>query len=497
LKSAVVLSCLLATTPRTYAADSWIEVRSPHFTVVSNASEGTARNIAWQFEQFRSAIEKAFPWARVQLSRPVLVIAAKDENTMRALAPRYWERGNQIHPVSVFAPAADRYYITLRADVHAVETEGITPINPYQPAYWIYTTLSLESAFRHGLPLWIREGLSEVLSNTIVTPNELEFGRPMPALLTELQHGRFSLDQLISITSDSAVYTRETERARFTAQSWALMQYLLFGSSDREAQSARVDEIARLVLSGASSAQAIEKVFGSVKALEDAWSLYVGQGFFRYASVKVDTTVSAKSFQARSLGAAQSAAARAGFHAAMARPVEARAEIDQSRKLDARLAATYEVEGGLLEAEQKHEEAARAFAKAIELDSDNFYPYFRLAALTWKPGADTQTLQDLKKWLSRAVLLNNAFAPAFVNLSNVLLQLHQPADALVPARQAVALDPAETSYRLALAEALWNASQRDEAINEARTALANARTESERRDAQARLDSFAARGRIR
>ena len=37
------------------AADEWIEVKSAHFTVVSNASERSARKLVWQPEQVRSA----------------------------------------------------------------------------------------------------------------------------------------------------------------------------------------------------------------------------------------------------------------------------------------------------------------------------------------------------------------------------------------------------------------------------------------------------------
>jgi len=38
---------------RASAAENWIEVRSPHFTVDSNAGEKEARKIADQFEQIR------------------------------------------------------------------------------------------------------------------------------------------------------------------------------------------------------------------------------------------------------------------------------------------------------------------------------------------------------------------------------------------------------------------------------------------------------------
>ena len=34
----------------------WIEARSDHFTVVSEANEKSARQVAWQFEQMRAAM---------------------------------------------------------------------------------------------------------------------------------------------------------------------------------------------------------------------------------------------------------------------------------------------------------------------------------------------------------------------------------------------------------------------------------------------------------
>ena len=55
----------------------WIEVRSPHFVVASNAGEKEARRIADQFEQIRALFHTAFPNLRVDPSEPVLILAAK------------------------------------------------------------------------------------------------------------------------------------------------------------------------------------------------------------------------------------------------------------------------------------------------------------------------------------------------------------------------------------------------------------------------------------
>ena len=53
---AAFVALLMLSSARAFGADSWIEARSRNFIVVSNAGEKRARNVAWQFEQIRSAM---------------------------------------------------------------------------------------------------------------------------------------------------------------------------------------------------------------------------------------------------------------------------------------------------------------------------------------------------------------------------------------------------------------------------------------------------------
>ena len=71
-------------------------MRSPHFVVVSNDSEGATRTVNWQLEQIRSAIGVLWPWAKLDLNKPLAVVAVKDEASMKALAPEFWERRNAV-----------------------------------------------------------------------------------------------------------------------------------------------------------------------------------------------------------------------------------------------------------------------------------------------------------------------------------------------------------------------------------------------------------------
>ena len=165
------------------AQGTWIEVSSPHFTVVSNAGDGRSREIAWQFEQVRAAILAGWPWARVTLDRPVLVVAAKDESTMKSLMPQLrFEPGTTT--TGVGERGTDRHYIVVRSDVR---TDERVDSNPYYGAYWVYSALALRNGAEHELPLWYWTGLACVLGNVMVRPQEMRFGLPIPWLLRDVR----------------------------------------------------------------------------------------------------------------------------------------------------------------------------------------------------------------------------------------------------------------------------------------------------------------------
>lgn len=85
---------LLASAPtgaKAVAPEKWFEIKSPHFTVWSNADDRNTRKLVWQLEQIRSALTELWPWAKVDLPKPLLVLAPKNEQSMKQLAPRYWE----------------------------------------------------------------------------------------------------------------------------------------------------------------------------------------------------------------------------------------------------------------------------------------------------------------------------------------------------------------------------------------------------------------------
>src|SRR5262249_31032 len=124
-RCSLVLALTLGVSATSAAADRpWATASSAHFTVISDDSPKTAREVAWQFEQIRAPIQTYWSWTRTDLDRPVLVLAAHDEDRMKELAPTYWEQRGGVHPSSVAVTGADRHYIALRSDIKIDDRQG-------------------------------------------------------------------------------------------------------------------------------------------------------------------------------------------------------------------------------------------------------------------------------------------------------------------------------------------------------------------------------------
>jgi hypothetical protein len=481
----VLLLALPALAPRVGSAAErpWVEVKSPHFIVISDAGEKNARRTAWQFEQVRAVLQKLWPWAHVTADKPVVVFAARNEQTLKSLAPAFWEKKGEVRPVSVFVSGRDRHYIALRCDV---EEPDSVAANPYFQTYWSYVYLVLEWSFERPLPLWFGRGLSDFFANTIVRDKDIQVGRVVPWHLRELSAGPvLPLATVMAVDRQSPYMTRTDESRAFHASAWAFVHYLTFGEDAANLQ--RFNRFAQALGSGSEPAAALREIYGDPARVEAAVRNYVTRSMFVYQQVKLQLDVSAEGFTLRPLGAAEAAALQAGLHVAMGRPAEARKLGQEAVRSDATLAAPYEAEGLLCDREDNADGARAAYAKAVELGSTSFYAHYRHAQLLWRPSADPETLGRIDRSLLTATELNSDYAPAYSYLADVRIDLGQTEAAVGLAKRAVTLEPAKSYHRCTLARALSRVSKPEEALQEAQKALALARTASERQRAEEML----------
>jgi TPR repeat protein len=475
------------------AADQWIEVTSAHFAVLSNAGERSARTLVWQLEQVRSAITALWSWARVDLNKPLRIIAVKDEYGLKTLAPQYWEERASARPASVWVTGLDRHYLAIRTDV---EVEDRLNINPYMTAYFSYIGLVMGQSLDPDLPIWFSRGFTGVLSNTIVRDDHLLVGAPIPWDLAQLRDRPIlPLAKLVTVTRQSPEFAQGDKLQMFDAQAWAFVHFLMFG--DQGARADKLNQFARLVTSGKDAATAFQEALGTPESLENPYRTYLQRAIYSFRRFNIDVSVERERFPVRPLPPAESAAERALFHAAMRRPVESRAAIAEAQKADANVAGSYEAEGILFDYDSKPQEAKAAFTKAVERGSTSAYANYRLASLMWTPDRDRDALVAIEKRLSEAVRLNIRYAAAYAWLGEVRASLGIGSEPLSLVRRAISLEPANPDHRLSAARILRNAEHYDEAAVEAKTALTLADSDGDRREAQELLGSIeAAKARV-
>ena len=467
------------------AADRpWVEVKSPHFTAISDAGEKSARRVAWQFEQVRAVLLRLWPWARVSSGKPVMVFAARDEATLKTLVPKYWEQKGGMRPASVFVTGRDRHFVALRTDT--AEPDSVEA-NPYFQTYWSYVYLVLPASFAMDLPPWYARGLADFFANTIVRNKDVQVGRIVPWHLTELrQTSMLPLSTLFGVDQQSPYLTRDVDSRLFDASAWALVHYLTLG--ERGANLSKFNRFSTAMRASRDPVAALREVYGDLAALEREVRSYTAKNLFAYQSFGIDVDVSSEGFALRPLQTAENATARAALHAAMNRPVDARALVDAAKKADPTLSSVYDSDGLVCDIEGRKDEALAAYSKAVELGTGNFYAHYRHAQLSWRQNADAPTLRAIEKSLERAIALNADYAPAYSFLADTKVSL-SAADVAEPlARRAVSLEPTASYHHTTLAWVLVRLSKRDEAVREAQTALSLARNAAERQRAQSLLD---------
>ena len=474
--------------PAAVSAQTWHEVRSPQFVVLTDGGEGRGREVAWQFEQIRAAVLAAFPWARPQLDRPVVIVAARDENSMRQLLPVVFKQSSRdILTISIASVLPDRHVIVLQSDHKSEDVAGT--INPYFASYTSYSQLMLNAAFERPLPRWFVRGLSAVLGNSLVKRNEIDFGRPIPWMVQSLNESRAALPALLEMTADDPYLRSDVNRQRFDAQSWGLVHYLLFGRPANRADA--INQISKMLAGGRTSTEAVTQVFGSVSALDEAYREFQRRPITQFARLAIDTAINRDTFALRAMPPEEVATMRALVHVAFGDPSEAKAMLVRARPGGTEPAESYAVEALLLDRERQGAAALAAYRKAVELKSRNFYPHFRVALEMTQPGTRSDR-EGAERHFRESIALNAEYAFAHAMLANLLVVGPRPESAVEPARRAVLLDPGDPQPRLILANVLRRTGQLAAANGIAMSARLLARSDTDRSNAQSIIDQIAA-----
>jgi len=461
--------------------DEWMEVRTPHFVVVTNASEKQARHVADQFERMRFVFHKAFPNAHVDPGSPIVVLALKDKKGFQALEPEAYLAKGQLQLAGLFLRAPDKNYVLLRLDA-----EGE---HPYSTVYHEYTHL-LVSRAEEWLPLWLNEGLAQFYENTDIHDKEVLLGQPSAGSIYLLQQNKLlPLPILFTVDNKSPYYHEENKGSMFYAESWALTHYLWV--KDYQDKTDRISAYAKLVSAHVDPVTAASTAFGDLKKLQSNLESYLRSGI-GYFKLPGGTDVDDSAFTVRPLTLPAADAVRADFLAYNQRFGDARALLDRVLHDDPNNVSAHETMGFLAFRDGKLDDAQRWYGQAVQLDSQSYLAHYYFAAIAMREGMPSAQRQDqIEASLKAATKLNPSFAPAFDQLAMFYGMGHKNLEeAHTASLMAVQLDPSNVGFRINVANVLMQMERPKDAIAVLQNALKLATTPGQTAMIQSQIESM-------
>jgi tetratricopeptide (TPR) repeat protein len=437
------------------AGPAWAEVKSAHFVVESNASEGEARGVAEDFEQIRSLFHSTFPELRVDPAQPIVILAARDEATMRMLAPEEWGAEGHIRPAGLFHSDGEKDYVVLRLDA-----QGTTA---YHTVYHEYTHALMHLNFSR-IPLWLSEGVAEFFGNSTLGAGEARTGTLDKTHLYILSKNAWMpMETLLDVRENSAYYNEKNPASVFYAESWAVVHYLLL---DPEAR--RKQLLKKFLVDWNLSADRVgagQAAFGDLGRFGEEVKRYVRQANWRVGVVLPAQARSAGDFSVRTLAPAEVLALRGDFFVHRKRMDAARPLLQQAVELGPELAGTHEALGLYDFRDSDFVAADEEMSKAIALGSASFMAFYCHGALLLRDLSDTgESTKNARVALENAARLDPMYAPTFEALTQVYSRSAETQPkALEAAETAVRLDPDSRSYKTNLAYVLLNNRRAEEA----------------------------------
>jgi tetratricopeptide (TPR) repeat protein len=470
-------------------ADSWVEVRSQHFFVASNAGEAGARDVARDFEEIRALFHSTFPELRVDSAQPIVILATRDEATMRVITPDDFGGPEHVQPVGVFHSDGEKDYVILRLD-----GEGTTA---FHTIYHEYTHALMHLNFSK-LPLWLNEGVAEFFGNSKLGATEATTGTADRAHLWVLGKDEWlPLDTLFRVKEGSPYYNERNPASVFYAESWAVVHYLLLDPDAR-----RGDLLRKFLLAWAAdgdSLAAARAAFGDLGKFENALKAYVKKFDARVGVVLPGVAVRAgaigaagDAMTARPLTGAEVLALRGDSLLHQMKMSEARPLLEQAVELGPNSVGTHEALGFFSFRNSDFAIAEREANRAIELGSQDFEMFYVRGMLRLRDLSESSSSTlEAKTALEHAAALNPMYAPTFEALTQVYSRSAETqAKALDAAETAVKLDPESRVYRTNLAYVLLNNGRAGDARVVAEKLAATAASVDDARSASSILESI-------
>ncbi len=436
--------------------EAWVEVRSPHFVAYSDAGETEARRILEGFEGMRSVFNAALPGIKVDLHKPVIVIVAANEASMRRFVPDQFAGKDPKRPSGLYMRGRERDLAILRLDANHQEDQ------PFAVVFHEYTHAIVHNNFS-ALPTWLDEGIAEFYGATELHSKRVYLGRIRLRHLDTLRRGRMPLKAILQVDHGSPEYMEGSKANLFYAQSWAMVHYLFLDEEARKAGTFAA--YLRALSSQPDPLAAADEGFGGLAKFEGRIAQYLSRSSHSFMDLPLQVTLSDKDFRVRPVSEAEALVVRAEVLAHSNKEEEAGLLLDQAKALGPGLP---QVQAGLALAALRKGEwrgAERAFRIAQESGSTDFRVPLHLAELALQGVTDPPASPEvILGWLEEARRLEPDFPG--IHLAFCRFHARDPRDtekAIQAGMKAIQMAPSDITMRLNFGGVLLTLGREEEA----------------------------------
>jgi len=457
LKLCLALGCLVLWSRQSFAGEpQWVEVRSPNFSVITDAGDKRGRDVALHFEQMRSVFGTLMTKAHVNLSVPLQIVAFRSCKEMRQVAPMF--NGKPTELAGLFQGGEDRSFIMLDMSVD----------NPWSVVFHEYAHQLMDGNLSIRTDPWFEEGFAEYFSSIEVDNKEARVGKiPEETYRVLQQTGMMRVADLFRVQQYSKTYNESGDhRSMFYAESSLLVHYLY----DNQLMLKLVEYFDARLNQKKPVEQAIQQAFGMTpEQFDKVLHNYLSSDRFKYYPVPTPSGIVAAQFTERPVSPADARAVLADLDAhSLDHHERALGEFQDVLKMDPDNASALRGTGYAYLQRRDFEHAGEYFRRAAERDSKDPRVHYYNAMLINRAGlASGAKSEGMKKELETAIALDPKLADAYSLLAWAQAFSGEPEKGLTTMKKAVELSPRNEMYQINLAN-IYLANRK---VNEAITLL--------------------------
>jgi Flp pilus assembly protein TadD len=432
----LVFALILFSLPLRAASSPWVEVRSQHFSVITDAGEKQGHEVALRFEQMRAIFGTLFSKSKLNAPTPLQVVAFRTQDGFMPYVPRV--KGTPVSLASFLETSDDGNFIAL----------DISSPDAYTSAARDYSRLLLRENFP-VMPAWFEEGFAEYFSTIKVTGQQVEYGNPPAQYTTVLANPQWT--PIATVFATTREKMPQADALLIQAESWLAVRYLF--ANNRLVDAFKYLQLAQI--QHVPPADAIEQAFGAdaasfEKQLRDS---VVSNNSVTHSGLP---EIHDDPYSTKKLTDPQAQGVLADVHAHSDQYFQqALTELQSVLKSDSNSRVANRALGYWYLRNNQPPQAEAPLARAISLNDVDLQAHYLLGATLLKreaqEGNSKRLTLNAEQELGRAIDLDREFAAPRSAMASALFLDGKFDDAIQSAKQAIALYPGEEQFQAQLA----------------------------------------------